>query len=60
MRISQKGKDLKSSAYYFHVNTKISIDFQICISVPLIKNLTQGWMQSEPFIPESGNFFQFS
>ena len=25
----------KPSAYYFYVKTKISVDFQICISVPL-------------------------
>ena len=32
------------SAYYFYVKTKISIDFQICISVPLIANLqNQKW-----------------
>ena len=24
-----------SSAYYFHMKSKISVDFQICISVPL-------------------------
>ena len=27
--------DAKPSAYYFQVKTKISVDFQICISVPL-------------------------
>ena len=26
---------LKPSAYYFYVKTKIYVDFQICISVPL-------------------------
>ena len=26
---------MKSSTYYFHVKTKILVDFQICISVPL-------------------------
>ena len=26
----------KPSAYYFHVKTKISVDFHICISVPLM------------------------
>ena len=26
---------MKSSAYCFYVKTKISLDFQICISVPL-------------------------
>ena len=26
---------MKSSPYYFYVMTKISADFQICISVPL-------------------------
>ena len=26
---------MKSSTYYFHVETKILADFQICISVPL-------------------------
>ena len=26
---------MKSSTYFFHVKTKILIDFQICISVPL-------------------------
>ena len=26
---------MKSSSYYFHMKTKISADFQICISVPL-------------------------
>ena len=28
--------NVKSSTYYFHMKTKISADFQICISVPLI------------------------
>ena len=28
--------NLKSSAYYFHMKTKILADFQICVSVPLI------------------------
>ena len=27
--------NLKSSTYYFHMNTKILADFQICISVTL-------------------------
>ena len=27
--------NVKSSAYYFHMKTKILADFQICISVPL-------------------------
>ena len=26
----------KPSAYYFYVKTKVSVDFQICISVPLM------------------------
>ena len=29
---------MKSSAYYFHIKTKILADFQICISVPLTPN----------------------
>ena len=28
--------NVKSSTYYFHMNTKILADFQVCISVPLI------------------------
>ena len=28
---------MKSSTYYFHMKAKILADFQICISVPLIK-----------------------
>ena len=37
VRISQKIKGvLKSSTYYFHMKTKISGDFQIYISVPLM------------------------
>ena len=38
VRISQKSKmcfNMKSSAYYFHMKTKLLTDFQICISVPL-------------------------
>ena len=38
MRITQKVNDVynaKLSAYYFYVKTKISVGFQICISVPL-------------------------
>ena len=31
----KRGFYLKSSTYYFHMNTKILADFQICISVPL-------------------------
>ena len=27
---------MKSSTYYFHIETKILADFQICISAPLI------------------------
>ena len=30
----------KSSAYYFHMKTKILPDFRICISVPLKKEAT--------------------
>ena len=40
MRISQKVKgvlNVKSSTYYFHMKTKILAEFQICISVPLIR-----------------------
>ena len=29
---------MEPSAYYFYVKTNISIDFQICISVPLISH----------------------
>ena len=29
--------NVKSSAYYFRMKTKILADFQICISVPLMK-----------------------
>ena len=32
---SKRCFNLKSSTYYFHIKTKISADFQICISVPL-------------------------
>ena len=27
---------MKSSKYYFHIKKKILVDFQICISVPLM------------------------
>ena len=30
--------NVKSSTYYFHMKTKILVDFQICLSVPLIKH----------------------
>ena len=30
--------NVKSSTYYFHMKTKILADFQICISVPLIRS----------------------
>ena len=33
---SKKCFNVKCSAYYFHIKTKIFTDFQICISVPLI------------------------
>ena len=29
----------KPLAYYFCVKTKMSVDFQICISVPLMKGI---------------------
>ena len=32
----------KTSAYYFYVKTIISVDFQICISVPLIFSVAFG------------------
>ena len=35
--ISQKVKsilNIKSTTYYFHMKTKVLVDFQICISVP--------------------------
>ena len=34
---SSKGKcyNVKPMAYYFYVKTKISVDFQVCITVPL-------------------------
>ena len=32
---------MKSSTYYFHMKTKILADFQICISVPLMKILNE-------------------
>ena len=37
VRISHKvkGFNVKCSTYYFHMETKILADFQICISVPL-------------------------
>ena len=38
MSISQKNKrsfNVKPSTYYFHMKTKILVDFQICISAPL-------------------------
>ena len=38
VRIYQKVKkcfNVKSSTYYFHMKTKILVDFHICISVPL-------------------------
>ena len=30
---------MKCSTYQFHIKTKILVDFQICISVPLSKSL---------------------
>ena len=32
---SKRRFNVKSSAYYFHMKTKMLSDFQICISVPL-------------------------
>ena len=46
MRISQKVKGVfkgKSSTYYFHMKTKILVDFQISISVRL-RNVWRHWM----------------
>ena len=36
---------LKPSAYYLYVKTKISVNFQICISVPLkaAEHVIKGW-----------------
>ena len=42
MRITQKVNAAvmaKLSAHYFYLKTNISVDFQICISVPLINLL---------------------
>ena len=32
---NRRSYNAKSSAYYFYANTKISVEFRICISVPL-------------------------
>ena len=34
---SKRCYNAKPSAYYFYVKTKLSVDFRICISVPLRK-----------------------
>ena len=38
---------MKPSAYYFYVKTKISVDFQICITVPLKKYMQLEKLQDE-------------
>ena len=38
---SKKYFNVKSSTYYFHMKKKILADFQICISVPLIIEISQ-------------------
>ena len=35
MSKNKRSYNAKSSAYYFYVKTKISVEFSICISVPL-------------------------
>ena len=48
LRKSKRCFNVKSSTYYFHVQTKISADFQTCISVPLnqrLKLFTFGMIQ---------------
>ena len=48
LRKSKRCFNVKSSTYYFHVKTKISADFQTCISVPLnqrLKLFTFGMIQ---------------
>ena len=37
---SKRCFNVKSSTYCFHMKSKILVDFQICISVPLIKHLS--------------------
>ena len=37
---SKRCQNGKPSAYYFHIKTKISLDFHICISVPLMLGLS--------------------
>ena len=36
---SKQCYNAKPSAYYFHMETKILVDFHICISLPLILDL---------------------
>ena len=49
--ISQKNKqfhNVKPSAYHFYMKTKISVEFHICISVPLImRKLSQIFVQEK-------------
>ena len=45
--------NVKSSTYYFHMKTKILLDFQICISVPL------RWLVGFEWLIKISNFFQF-
>ena len=57
---------MKSSAYYFHMKTKILADFQICINVPLVialnkyKNASREVLSLKNFIYEEkcGRFTQ--
>ena len=52
--------NMKSSTYYFHMETEILADFQICISVPLRK--IKWWVQNGPItkngvLPVTNLFF---
>ena len=41
--------NVKSLTYYFHMKTKISADFQICISVPLKKEKRMNYVKNDHF-----------
>ena len=43
----KKPHNARHSAYYFHVKTKIMVDFHICVSVPLRCGLVKPWSAEE-------------
>ena len=47
--------NVKHSAYYFYVKTKVSVDLQTCISVPLMRKLTKAYELTVSAIQTNGN-----